>query len=195
MSKKRYSVWPAQGLAKINGPDHSTWTAAREEYNKRKNTGLEIWNIWDHSTNPPTDVTDADPEAEPEMVWWWMESDGYIKRSIGSKPYIRIEYEHDTINAIVRKQFPIGHTPTIHDLNEALKPYNVQVPVPEEPKWWHRFADGRWTEVSDGYSYFKSDRGVEVTVLSTTANREQRYQQLKDAVEAVQKRWEEEDGE
>jgi len=130
---------------------YATWEAANSE-----RTG--DMRIWDHSTTPPTDVTDADPDAKPEMVWWWMEWDAKIGFKPGlsgvqDKPrtYIGLTLDCGIINgASVKKQFPTGYTPTIHDLNEALKPYNVQVPVPDEAKrWcWDRTYD-RWQEAAE----------------------------------------------
>jgi hypothetical protein len=103
------------------------------------------FHIWDYSTTPPTDVTDADPDAKPdaesEMVNWamaWQVEDGFHRWEsfdVDVRELTTCTYRNGDLRyAKASRRFPAGYTPTIHDLNEALKPYNVQVPVPEEPQ-------------------------------------------------------------
>lgn len=120
----------------------------------KKNASSPLkFHIWDYSTTPPTDVTDADPDAkpdaEPEMVNWlmaWRIEDGFRRwesfdvdvRELTTSTYRNGDLRY----AKASRRFPAGYTPTIHDLKEAMKPYNVQVPVPEEPQWhrWDRIT-------------------------------------------------------
>jgi hypothetical protein len=140
-------------------PKYRMWQDAKVEIRKNASSPLKF-HIWDYSTTPPTDVTDADPDAKPEMVNWtmaWQIEDGFHRwesfdvdvRELATSTYRNGDLRY----AKASRRFPAGHTPTIHDLNEALKPYNVQVPVPEEPRWWKHEEGVGYREVSGKGAY------------------------------------------
>lgn len=66
MTEKRYGVWITQDQAIRYGPETATWREAAES----RGNEPEFF-IWDHSTTPPTDVTDADPEAVKRWRCIW----------------------------------------------------------------------------------------------------------------------------
>jgi hypothetical protein len=179
---------------------YATWEAANSE-----RTG--DMRIWDHSTTPPTDVTDADPDAKPdaesEMVNWamaWQIEDGFHSWAspqwesfdVDVRELTTCTYRNGDLRyAKVSRRFPAGHTPTIHDLNEALKPYNVQVPVPEEPQWWmccgyRNEGWDKWTtseavEPKGGIIWFGLGGLNQCRVWGTTADRDEKRDTLIEA--------------
>ena len=125
------------------------------------------------------------------MVWWSLywdhrefraERTGCRDRTVA----VTLGEEGGITYAFTRKQFPKRYKPTIHDLNEALAPYNVQFPVPEEPQWWYRGDANEWGESRVQGALWGT---VFARIYGTSENREERYQQLAAAVKAVEETW------
>ena len=169
---------------------YATWEAANSE-----RTG--DMRIWDHSTTPPTDVTDADPDAESEMVNWamaWQIEDGFHRWEsfdVDVRELTTCTYRNGDLRyAKASRRFPAGYTPTIHDLNEALKPYNVQ--VPEEPQWhtWVRVY-GRWSASAPHYNGVSPSAVLDedcVIVWGTSTDRDDKRDALLEAAQKAGKK-------
>lgn len=190
--KERYGVWP-EGDVVTGYAMHETWASAKGHWDS---VGYSGFRIYDFSSTPPTDVTDADPDAAPEMVWMAMRWE--IRKWFGAWRSFDISESTtatwsggELVYANAVRQFPVGYTPTIHDLNNALKPYNISVSVPEEPQWhiWDRRGDGKWEkDVADDYPRF----GAAVTpyycrVWGTVADRREKRDLLLEAAEKAGK--------
>ena len=184
----------------VSVPKYKLWRDAKVETKKNASSPLKF-HIWDYSTTPPTDVTDADPDAKPdaesEMVNWamaWQVEDGFHRWEsfdVDVRELTTCTYRNGDLRyAKVSRRFPAGYTPTIHDLNEALKPYNVQ--VPEEPQWhtWVRVY-GRWSASAPHYNGVSPSAVLDedcVIVWGTSTDRDDKRDALLEAAQKAGKK-------
>lgn len=135
----------------------------------------------------------------PEMVWWqlrWRSKRGFVAASfVGSEMYLDnprfmvmiTGKDEDVTEVTVRTSFPKDYTPTFTDLNEALKPYNVSVPAPENPWWWKwDIGEQDWYESvdSDGNAAINDHA---VWVWGTTLDRDVKRDMLLEVVKEAGK--------
>ena len=63
MDVTRYGNWPHAEMAKDMYPEFERWDDAKQEAVAMNKLDREYQvHVWDYSTTPPTDVTDANPE-------------------------------------------------------------------------------------------------------------------------------------
>ena len=147
--EKRYSVWRTAEEALSSGAYYGDWDDAKKEwlvaypdFNYR---------IFDHSTNPPTDVTDADPDAEPDKRWWqcyWDYRNGYEPHEFDGEltpAWADITYCDKKIT-VARANIHSATEPTFAEFAAAVKDVTgVEIPQPEEPTYWH-WRRAQWSE-------------------------------------------------
>lgn len=147
-SEKRYSVWIRIDTASKTGPEFYTWADAKEScmsWNSRDPDSRH--RIFDHSTVPPTDVTDADPDAEKR--WWYCRWDNSGLFTCTATWSAQVDAfatweDGDLLNAAVN--IHSATEPTFESFAAAVKDVaGVEIPQPEEPTWWcWNEGKGQW---------------------------------------------------
>ena len=202
MSERRYSVWDQECVITQKHADHVEWHGANRE-RQALNAGQSDYDyrIYDHSTNPPTDVTDADPEAvtEPEERWWceWSPTKGFkAEVAYASTAGGYYEWERDGSASLVNAAITSTTEPTYTEFAEAVKAATgVTLPVEEveEPQWWWCVIDDPdcWHVASNQtgpWPYFRLDPFYrDCRVYGTTADRDAKRDALLAAVRAAGK--------
>ena len=131
-------MWSSVGRAEESTPDWLTWDEAKREHGYWGRYG---YRIWDHSTTPPTDVTDADPDAVTERTLWdcqWHSFGGFQTRPAMNGPAdTTIEWNFGCELRNVIGQVESATEPTFAEFAAAVKDVTgVEIPQPEEPQWW-----------------------------------------------------------
>lgn len=179
-NEKRYSVWNKVKSAIAVGPEYRTWPAAKQEVDAWRQDGCHGWRIWDHATTPPTDVTDADPEAEDNgtiTTTWWAVGD----RFNGPNDM----YWEESREAAVASTFAYGRGDSrAYKVDVTATVISDPSAEPEQPRWWYWDKEQGWvfSFESEPRIEIEKDKLKSAVVYGTSETRGKKVDDMFDAM-------------